>query len=184
MKKIFFILLFLAAAIMPQKSWCQQTDRFIRLYRSDMETYCPGLLSDLEKKYGPSLGVNPERKSTSQVIGVSREIGTAMNEALSSITKRTEQVANTGVGRFTLYMIAYKIMGKTVLKLLIGLPVLLIFMFLFIRWWKKIGIPTFDKKLLNENTYKYTLVYPILWEQVLWACIFVGGILIGLGIIC
>lgn len=191
MKKIGLIIFFVLTCVLPDKLWSQtqksdtaSSDRYICIDRSDMETYCPGLLSDLEKKYGPTLGVNPKIKSASKIANLSLEVGTAVNDALSSLTNRTEQIAKTNAGKMTLYMIAYKIMGKSLVRLVVGIPILLLFIFLFIAWWSKVGVPQIiPKKTNTAGEFTTELKYANIGEQLLWACIFLIAIWIIIAVI-
>jgi hypothetical protein len=191
MKKVGLIAFIILICALPSKLWSQtqktdtaNVDRYICIDRADMETYCPGLLSDLEKKYGPTLGVNPKVKSASKIAGLSLEVGTAVNDALSSLTNRTEQIAKTNAGKLTLYMIAYKIMGKSLVRLTVGIPILLLFIFLFIAWWAKIGVPQIiPKKTNTAGEFTTELKHANIGEQLLWGCIFLVAIWIIIAII-
>jgi hypothetical protein len=105
---------------------------------------------------------------------LSREIGTAVNDALTSLTNRSEQIAKTDAGKFTLTMIAYKVMGKALIRLLFGLPILILVFFLFAKWWGRIGVPQFNlkKRKDNENIFDCELEYPSTGQQVVWGPIF------------
>ena len=192
MKKTLFLFSLLLVTILPtaisraqSKTAVDTTDQYICVYRADMEKYCPGLLLDLEKRYGPNLGVNPESSSATHIAGMSREIGTAINESLESITNRSEQIAQTSVGKFTLTVIAYKVMGKSIVKLLVGLPILILILIIFIKWWAKIGVPYLRYKPQKENPNQYNceIVYPGIGEQLLWGLVFLGVIWIAMGVI-
>ncbi|MFA4942056.1 MAG: hypothetical protein WC564_00240 [Patescibacteria group bacterium] len=152
-------------------------DKYICLSRADMEIYCPGLLMDLEKKYGKNLGVNPQVKTADKVVGISREIGIAMNEALTAITKHSEQLAHTNVGMFTLAMVAWKIMGRDFTGLLFGIPILFILFYMFRHYWSKNGVPFLkEKKVADEEggvkTITYERVAKYEWPQIVFTIVF------------
>gem|GEM_PF-3105559 len=170
-----------------EKNGQAPADKYVCLSRSDMERYAPGLLSDLEKKYGPNLGVNPEKRTSEKVVGISREIGIAMNEALSSLTKHSEELAHTGVGQFTLFIVAWKIMGRDFSGLVLGFPLLLCLFILFISYWRKNGIPIMIEDKVEEDdgvkTIKYKIrpAYPC--RQLIFGLIFLAFMFTFLGII-
>jgi len=165
----------------------QTADKYVCLSRSDMEIYSPGLLSDLEKKYGPNLGVNPDKKASDKTVGVAREIGIAMNEALASLTKHSEELAHTGVGQFTLFIVAWKIMGRDFSGLILGLPLLFALFFVFFRYWRKNGIPTMVEKKMTDDekgkiiTYEVQPAYPC--RQLIFGIIFIVLMIVFLAIV-
>lgn len=44
--------------------------------------------------------------------GLGKEIGEGVNESLKAITERTAEFAKTDVGKFTMFIVAWKIIGK------------------------------------------------------------------------
>jgi len=58
--------------------------------------------------------------------GLGKEVGTAMNDGLSALTTQAELFSKTDVGKFTMFMIAWKVMGNDFIQLMIGS-----FLFLF-----------------------------------------------------
>ena len=59
-------------------------------------------------------------------VGLGKEIGTAVKEGLSALTEETDKFSKTGVGKFTMFMIAFKIMGYAVIQLCVGIILFLI----------------------------------------------------------
>ncbi len=57
--------------------------------------------------------------------GIGKEVGEAVNNGLSALTHQVDTFANTKVGKFTMFMIAYKIMGKDIIQMCVGFPFLL-----------------------------------------------------------
>jgi hypothetical protein len=64
--------------------------------------------------------------------GFGEEVGTAFNSALSSLTKTASQFANTKLGTYILFLVAYKVLGSDAIQLLVGVP---LFIFMLIVWW-------------------------------------------------
>jgi len=56
-----------------------------------------------------------------QWIGVGGEIGQAVKEGLSAVVDVADKFGKTDVGKFTIIMIAWKVMGKDVVQIFLGL---------------------------------------------------------------
>ncbi len=75
-----------------------------------------------------------------QMAGVGKEIGIALNDGLKAVTDQTVRFSQTPVGRFTMFLIAWKVMSKDVqnlagalLGVIFGVPFLIFFDF-FLLW--------------------------------------------------
>lgn len=75
-----------------------------------------------------------------QWVGMGKELGGAVDGALSSITKHADNMANTNVGKFTMFMIAYKVLGNDVMGITFGFIFWFIGTLLFIWIFYKNGI--------------------------------------------
>lgn len=60
-------------------------------------------------------------ETTGKWVGLGKEIGTAMNESLTAITTTASNFAETKLGKFTMFIVAWKVIGTDVLQLLIGI---------------------------------------------------------------
>lgn len=71
-----------------------------------------------------------------------RAIGIATREGLSAVTTETAKFADTTPGRFTMVMIAWKVMGADFLAsvkgYLIGVPLLIFWCSLFVWWLRRV----------------------------------------------
>lgn len=59
-------------------------------------------------------------------VGIGKELGTAVNESMSALTIQADKFAQTDVGKFTMFMVAYKVLGNDVIALfkrLIMIPI-------------------------------------------------------------
>ena len=74
-------------------------------YQSDLK------IAELEKKL----------QTYGKWVGVGGEIGIAVKEGLSAVVDVSEQFSNTNVGRFTMIMIAWKVLGKDLIRIILGL---------------------------------------------------------------
>lgn len=89
-------------------------------------------------------------QAVSEFAGIGKEIGVAVNEGLTAVTEQTAKFADTVPGKFTMAMIAWKVMSKDVFLLLsnggalmngilgviIGIPFLIFVEGFFIWMWK------------------------------------------------
>lgn len=81
-------------------------------------------------------------------IGVGGEIGTAVKEGLTAVVDVADKFGNTNVGKFTLTMIAWKVIGKDVVQIVLGLLFFGVLTFIIIKVYRRVVIP---RKILIEN---------------------------------
>jgi hypothetical protein len=55
-----------------------------------------------------------------QYVGLGKEIGTAVKEGLNATVDVAERAADTKPGRFTMWMIAYKVVGHDAIRIVVG----------------------------------------------------------------
>lgn len=65
-------------------------------------------------------------------VGLGKEIGSAVDGALSALTERTDQFAKTDVGKFTMFLVAYKVIGTDLIQAVVGIPLFLVVIIMFI----------------------------------------------------
>lgn len=66
-------------------------------------------------------------------VGLGKEVGEAVNSSLSAITDQTSKFAQTEVGKFTMFLILYKIAGNDIISLFFSIMVG--FGGTFLLWW-------------------------------------------------
>jgi hypothetical protein len=54
-------------------------------------------------------------------VGVGGEVGKAIEEGLSAVVNVADEFTGTDVGKFTMILVAWKVMGKDVVKILLGM---------------------------------------------------------------
>ena len=54
-------------------------------------------------------------------VGVGNEIGVAIKEGLTAVVDVSERFSNTKVGEFTMYLIAWKVIGKDLVRIVLGI---------------------------------------------------------------
>jgi hypothetical protein len=97
-------------------------------------------------------------------VGVGGEIGTAVKEGLNAVVDVADKFGSTNVGKFTMVMVAWKVIGKDLVR--IGLGILLIIIvtsFIFINYKKNFT----TRKIMTEGNWllfwqprKYEIVHP------------------------
>lgn len=54
-------------------------------------------------------------------VGVGKEVGTAVKEGLLAVVDVSDKFGNTKIGTFTMYMVAWKVIGKDLVRIILGL---------------------------------------------------------------
>lgn len=98
MKKLFGLILLMSLSIFAQQ------DSMILVKKSDIP-------QNIVQKY--------ENEQNIQKIGkwveLGKEVGTAMKEGLGALTNETDKFSKTGVGKFTMFIITYKVLGNDIM---------------------------------------------------------------------
>ena len=93
--------------------------------------------SDLPPEVLARIETKEKIETYGEYVGLGKEIGTAMNEGLEALTKHTAEFAETKVGRFTMFIIAYKVIGTDLIQFVVGVPLLIAFSVIFIWSWRR-----------------------------------------------
>jgi hypothetical protein len=84
--------------------------------------------------------------------GVGKEVGEAVNSSLQAITTQTDNFAKTGVGKVTIALVVWKVMGDQAVHLIGGFFEALVFIPLWIWSYRKTCMTRLIK--LPDKTYK------------------------------
>jgi len=143
------------------------------------------------KKYVSTEGLTHTQTSKSEWIGIGREIGIATREGLDAVIGSAEKFGTTKVGTFIMCMVAWKIIGKDLLGIVLGVPIYI--MGLVIWWWAVkrlfLGYKVLDREEGKAKTYKIErykfngndarfgagiicTLYPAVWSIVMLTIIF------------
>jgi hypothetical protein len=77
-------------------------------------------------KYVSAEGLSHQQSAdANKWIGLGREIGAATREGLNAVVETAEKFGTTKVGTFVMVMIAWKIMAKDVIGIVLGVPLLI-----------------------------------------------------------
>jgi hypothetical protein len=117
-----------------------------------------GLVKELESK--KQLEVMKNKIETyGKWVGMGKEVGVAINDSLSALTKQADDFSKTGVGKFTMFLVAYKVLGKEVMNVAIGIFLMFIWLFLYIWYIKK---NTMTRSFLKEKQKDGKATYEII----------------------
>jgi hypothetical protein len=93
-------------------------------------------------------------------VGVGGEIGQAVKDGLTSVVDVADKFGSTNVGRFTMIMIAWKVMGKEVVQIILGLLFFITFLTTLILIFRRIVLPR-RIKIENPGFFKYPKKYEL-----------------------
>ena len=82
-------------------------------------------------------------------VGVGGEVGEAVKQGLEAVVDVADKFGQTDVGKFTLVLVAWKVMGKDVVKIILGLIFFAMLVVIITRFYRNTVI---DKKMLSKRT--------------------------------
>lgn len=82
-------------------------------------------------------------------IGVGGEVGQAVKEGLSAVVDVADKFGKTDVGQFTMVMIAWKVMGKDIIQIFLGLIFFTVLILIIVGIFKRVVL---SRKILIERT--------------------------------
>lgn len=92
-------------------------------------------------------------------VGLGKEVGSAVNESLSALTTQAEKFSKTGVGKFTMFIVAWKVLGKDFMGFIIGVPLLILATSIFLWSYRKTCLPYRVLTKVNADKSKeYTIL--------------------------
>lgn len=113
------------------------------------------------KRYVSQEGLNHQKAESpapavvSQFLGIGKEIGEATKEGLNAVVDVAEKFGSTKVGTFVMVMIAWKIVAKDILGIVLGIPVFIGGVCLWIYLGKRLffGYRVIEKREGKIKTY-------------------------------
>ena len=87
-------------------------------------------------------------------VGVGGEVGTAVKEGLNAVVDVADKFGKTDVGKFTMFMIAWKVVGKDFMRVIIGLIFMVIVTFLIFRSHRNLNT---RRIVVKSNGWKFWL---------------------------
>lgn len=96
----------------------------------------------------------------SKWVGLGKEIGSAMNESLTAITTTAANFADTKLGRFTMILVAYKVIGTELLQIAFGILWLIILIWVSIYLYKNnCDRAILTSRIWNKEARKFDKTY-------------------------
>jgi len=124
-------------------------------------------------------------------VGVGGEIGTAVKEGLTAVVDVADKFGKTDVGHFTMVMIAWKVIGKDIVKIVLGLFFFCVLTLVIVKVYRRVVMA---RKVLVENPgfLKYPKKYEVIeskldgeesiWMTIILLLVFLLGVWITYGI--
>lgn len=170
MKKLFYlialIIVFIVACCPNAKSQTTTTDEKISVNKSELTAEQLEKIKNqkeleqydvLIQKYG-------------KFAGMGKEIGVSVRESLNAVVDVSDKFSKTDVGKFTMIMVAWKLMGTDIIRIFLGIIFMVVFnIFLFNAYKKNF---TTHKIVIADNGWKfwlpktYQIVKPIDYDGV------------------
>lgn len=187
MKKIIGLLSIftLLLVIMPIQAQISQvgdpttymTPKQLAKYQGDMD------IAELEKKL----------QTYGNWVGVGGEVGNAIEEGLTAVVDVADKFTGTDVGKFTMILVAWKVVGKDLVRIVLGSVFLILVTFLFFRVYRNTYMPKrnlierIPKGLWKRDIKKYEIITPNTWEgynfvKILMLFLYAGAFGIGYAI--
>ncbi len=119
----------------------------------------------VQKKYVSAEGLTHQESNAHEWIGIGKEVGQAVREGLDAVVDKAEKFGTTRVGTFVMVMIAWKVMAKEVLSIVLGIPILIAGCLLWVWGVKRflIGYTVLDRVEGKTKTYK--AIRPVMYES-------------------
>ena len=153
MKKIFgiFAIMTLLIAVSAPSTYAQVQNDKVTISKSDLT---PQQIASIEaqaqvdKANAEVAKLQKKLETYGDWVGVGGEIGSAVKEGLTAVVDVADKFGKTDVGKFTLVMVAWKVMGKDIVQITLGLLFFAVFTSVLI-WITKRTLTS--KKVLVEN---------------------------------
>ena len=180
MKKI---VLFISLLFFSITAFSQSSQGGVILSQEDLRKLPPVVQESINQVVGEKQ-IAGKIETANKWVGMGKEIGLAFNECLSSLTKTASDFADTKLGKFTMFLIAYKVLGTDILQVAIGLLFIIITLTTSLYIWRSKGK---DKKVLisrkwNSEGKGFEVKYEILRGDNDWAStaviVFTVGLLV------
>ncbi len=93
-------------------------------------------------------------------VGLGKEIGDAVNGSLGALTDQADKLSKTDVGKFTMFMVAWKVLGTDLIQFLIGVPFLFFGLIFWAISFRKNALPYLALAREQGDKKEYEIVEP------------------------
>jgi len=118
----------------------------VTLSSEDLEKLDPAVKSQIESLTAQKQ-ISDNLENVSKWAGLGREIGLTVKESLEAVVDVSDKFSKTNVGKFTLALVFYKIAGRDVLQLFVGLLWIMIILIVSYRLYHN----NCDRRVLVEK---------------------------------
>jgi hypothetical protein len=143
MKKLFFIAIALLISLIKPVSATNadstKNDSVIKtksvliwVRKSDIP---PAALQKLEND-SKIQGMEKNIEKIGQYVSIGKEIGSAVDTSLGALASHIDKISQTNVGKFTMFMVAWKILGDDLVGYLVGIITLAFFLTIWVWSWR------------------------------------------------
>lgn len=109
---------------------------------------------------------------------VGKAVGKAVNQVMTALTDDGQRLADSEVGRFTIFMVGWKVMGSKVVRYCVGLPLMWT---LVLVWWWSYRRNCLRRRVLEEETdsvRRWRLVAPDENRALAHGCMLLGILIV------
>lgn len=102
-------------------------------------------------------------------VGVGKEVGTAVKEGLLAVVDVSDKFGNTKIGTFTMYMVAWKVIGKDLVRIFLGIFSCLVISYILMKGLRRMytyRIRVTGSWLLFWQPTEYKIINPPTYEGV------------------
>lgn len=150
MKKIYGLLFLMVFTLAISPAYSQVPDQKITVNTSDLTVdQLAKIKAEQEVKE-----LTKKLETYGNWVGVGGEIGTAVKDGLTAVVDVADKFGKTDVGKFTMIMVAWKVMGKDIVQILLGLLFFITFVTTLILVFRRIVLPR-KFKVENPGFFKY-----------------------------
>ena len=100
-------------------------------------------------------------------VGVGKEVGVAVKEGLLAVVEVSDKFGKTDVGKFTMLMVAWKVIGKDIIRILLGIAFIILMTVITFRVYRNLFM-TKRYLIKSEGWFKhkeYKVVEPSDWGE-------------------
>jgi len=148
MKRIFGLLLLSVFALLISPVVQAQEQTPTNSQTTVVENFIPQILTIDGIQYIAMSDATKFVLGNSKNIGWGKEIGEMIKEALMAVVEVAQKFSDTNVGKFTMYMVAWKVMGQDIVRILLGLLFFTTFVTTLILIYRRVVLP---RKYMIEN---------------------------------